>query len=178
MDALGPCEVFAAGGQTRIGHVAPFAARLDAPFYWGWQVRLPTQPSRAPATLHVAAPPRLGSTLTVAVDDPAGALGVAQGSTIWWLATAPASGFPVPAALPFGGTGGGTGELFVDPAHLVLSTTLQPWSAAGGPAAHALPVPNDLSLAGIELFTQAAVFTTVPGLSLLLSNGLDVRFGL
>jgi hypothetical protein len=178
LDVLGPCEVFGAGGQTRIGQVAPFAARIDAPWYWGAQVRLPTQPSRAPATLVLQAPPLLGATVAAAIDDPTGALGSPAGACFWSLALLPAPGHPAPLAVPLGGASGGIGELFVDVTTLGHTTPFAPWSAATGPVVHTLAIPDQPAFLGLQVFTQGALFDAGATFRLVLTNGLDLRLGM
>jgi hypothetical protein len=177
VDALGPCEVFAVGGQTRIGQIAPFAARLDAPQYWRTNVRLPSQPSRAPATLASVTPPRLGASVQVAIDDPGNAVGTPQALAFWVMAAGPAPGFPAPLLYGFGGSNGGPGELFIDLATTGYTTPAATWTSGNGPVHHAVTIPNQTNLAGMDLFTQGALVGVSGALPLVFTNGLDLHLG-
>jgi hypothetical protein len=173
-DALGSCGAFAVGGQTRIGHIAPFAARLDTTAYGYGTVRLPSHQDLAPGSLVAMTPPLVGATLNVAVDDPTQALGVPNALVLWAVAAAPAPGFPAGLLVPFGGRNGGPGELFVDPATIGISP-LAPW--AGGPVTIGLPIPNQPTLVGADVYTQAALLDLATGLRVVFTNGLDLHLG-
>jgi hypothetical protein len=175
VDALGPCQVFAAGGQQRIGQVAPFAARLDTGAYGHGGVRLPTVPDRAPATMIPVAPPVIGTTLLVGVDDPTHALGVNNALILWLLATSPAPGYPAPLPIPFGGRNDGPGELFIDPTTIGYTAPLVPW--VGGPLVLGLPIPNNPAFVGADIYSQAAFLDLATGLRVVVTNGLDLHVG-
>ncbi|MCC7064180.1 MAG: hypothetical protein IT456_15320 [Planctomycetes bacterium] len=178
VDALGPCEVFAVGGQSRIGQIAPFAARLDAPAYWRTNLRLPSQPGRAPATLVAVTPPRLGASLQVAIDDPGYALGTPQALAFWVMAAGPAAGFPAPMLYGLGGSNGGPGELFIDLATTGYTTAAAVWNLGNGPVHHAVTIPNQMNLAGMEVFTQGALIGVAGAMPIVFTNGLDLHIGL
>ncbi|MBK8096872.1 MAG: hypothetical protein IPK26_07185 [Planctomycetes bacterium] len=176
IDAIGPCQLFAAGGQLRVGQTAPFAARIDHPSWWRTTTRYPSTPARAPVSLTVAMPPRLGGPLLVAIDDPSGALGASAGLAFWVLAGAPASGYPAPVASPFGGAAGSAGELFLNATTIGYVSPPTPWGA-GGPVYQQVQVPVSASLAGADVFTQALLLENGRPANALFSNGLDLQLG-
>lgn len=176
VDSHASCGVIAAGGQSRIGQIAPFVMRLDAAGYAHSQVRLPSQQARAPGSLVAVIPPHVGGLAYVAIDDPSGALGAASAMTLWALATAPAPGYPAPVLIPFGGTNGAPGELFVDPMAIGYSPPLVPWTSAG-PTTQFLQIPNQPALIGASLYTQAALLDLAATLRLVFTNGLDLYLG-
>ena len=175
VDAIGPCELLAVGGQTRIGQITPFAARIDHPDYWRTMERLPTVPQRAPGVLRALTPPRAGLSLQVAISDPGNALASASAMTFWLAAMTPAPGYPFPSPLPFGGAGGGLGELFLDA--LAIGFVSSPVSLVPGvnAAAHAVVLPASPAVVGMDLFTQGLLFGSSG--AVLVSNGLDLHIG-
>jgi hypothetical protein len=175
IDAFGACGMFAVGGQSPIGQIAPFAARVVPAGAPHATLRLAAPMDRAPAALLATSPARIGTTLQVTCDDPSNALGTSAGVVVWALAATPAAGYPAPVALPFGGRGGSAGALFVDVATTGLMVNAT-W-ASGTPSPLSLAVPLQPAFVGIDVFTQAALLDTVGAAGLLLSNGLDLRFG-
>lgn len=108
-------------------------------------------------------PPAIGTTIVVAVDNPA-ATQAPGALPLLLLAAAPAPGFPCGVAVPgFGlAVGGGPGELLLDPAALGLSVLMPPWLGAGQPSTLPLPLPYATSLLGLSLYLQAALVDLAP----------------
>lgn len=176
IDALGPCQLYAAGGQVLVGQVAPLAVRLDNPWSWRTGERLPTLPQRAPGRLQARRPPQLGNTMEVGIDDPGQALGAGVAVTFWMLALAPAPGYPAPMPFPIGGSGGSLGELFVPPGGIgyVSAPVLAP---AAGTAVHQASIPLQPAMLGLDLFSQGMLLDAGNAANLIVTNGLDLHLG-
>jgi hypothetical protein len=108
-------------------------------------------------------PPAIGTTIVVAVDNPA-ATQAPGALPLLLLATAPAPNFPCGVAVPgFGlAPGGGPGELLLDPAALGLSVLMPPWLGVGQPSTLPLPLPYATGLLGLSLYLQAALVDLAP----------------
>ncbi len=125
--------------------------------------------------------PQIGTTLVLAVDNPLGTQ--ASGSLPFLgLALAPAPGFPCGPVLPGFGMAfsGAPGEILlsVTPPNPLLTVAGEPWT--GSPAPVALAIPANPALAGMEVFTQAALVDLAPGAGVPvgLTDALELRIGL
>lgn len=171
VDAWQPCDLYGVGNSFATSD--PFAARQDNWFNWTTRTRVATVPSRAPLRLQPQSVVRPGELLAVQVDDPAGI--VAPGSpTFWLLAEAPA---PAGVVLPFGGVGGGPGEVLLDPSTMVLVSSPVQMTGVPATARHEVMLPNDPNLAGRELVSQAIVVDLAPPHPLLFTNAVDKQVG-
>jgi len=120
--------------------------------------------------------PVLGTTLTLGVDDPLGSS--PTGSLAFLLVSiAPDPNTPCGTALPGFGMSGPAGELLVGvlPPNPIVTLGPVAWSTPGIPVSFPIPIPNDLSLAEVDLFLQgilASASTTrlTDGLQVTLSN--------
>ncbi|MCB9876483.1 MAG: hypothetical protein H6835_02685 [Planctomycetes bacterium] len=172
IDAVDPCELYGAG--ARFGaQIRGFAARQDNSTAWNWRTRLPMQPTRAPCRLSALSAVRPGELLTVGIDDPAGVTAGAGSPTLWLVGTAAA---PVGAVVPFGGVGGGPGEVLVDPSTIGFGSTLVTLPAVGE-AQHSVPLPANPALVGVLLVSQGVVVDLAAPHHLLLTNALDLQIG-
>jgi len=119
--------------------------------------------------------PQLGTVFTVGVDDPPGS---SPGGSLAFLmaALAPDPNSPCGTPLPGFGMSGPTGELLVSVLPPNPLATLGPvlWSGPSSPAAIPIPLPNDPSLAGVELYLQGlmASISTVR-----FTDGMKVTLG-
>lgn len=129
-------------------------------------------------TLVAAAPPSLGTTFIVGVDDPSGSMPVGSLSILAVALLADAA-FPCGTVLPNAGmsAAGTNGELAVDLGTLLFPFfTGAPWAGAGNAALFPFPLPNASGLLGMTLNLQGALVDPVSG-RFGLTNGLRVRFG-
>ena len=121
----------------------------------------------------VAGEPRVGQSLTIAIDDPTASFG-APAPTFLAIAGAPDAAFPGGTILPGFGLGpvGTPGELLIGgPFVLQVGPT---WS--GAPSNGTLPIPSSPSLVGIDVYLQGVVVDLVQ-LRSGLTRGLELHIG-
>ena len=134
-----------------------------------------------PGSLAVSAgAPKLGTSVTLALDNP---LGTQAPGSISFLAVraAPAAGFPCGIALGgFGMAGGGApGEILVDVGSAGPLLVGAPWAGTGSPVSFVLAIPPDTSLYGVSIYTQGALVDPSPLADpfIGLSSGVRLRIG-
>jgi len=128
----------------------------------------------------VAGEPAVGTTWTVAVDNPLATQGAGSLAFLAVAAT-PAAGYPCGLGLPgFGMAGAGAvGELLVDltPPNPIVNAGPLPW--LGAPVSFALPIPSLPSLIGAEVYLQGMLVDPAPGAPVLFgaTSGLRATLG-
>jgi endonuclease I len=109
----------------------------------------------------VAGEPRIGTTLTLGVDNPLGTQ-PALSLPFLSLAFAPSPAYPCGLALPGFGMGGvgAAGELLIDVLSPNPIATLggPPWTGAGSPAPIAVAIPANPGLVGVTVYAQGLLF--------------------
>jgi hypothetical protein len=179
IDGIAPCQLWGAGGQVVIGQSMPFAARQDASLYWDVTQHTGCAPGSTPGSLVALTPPKLGTLFTVGTSDPGQALTLSGpvGLSFWVGAAAPIGTGGCGVPLPGTGAGGGSGELFVDLATVLVVSGPVAWSGGAAVATHGVFLPYVPELAGIQAFTQAALADATNPANLILTTGLEVQLG-
>lgn len=137
---------------ANVDHTTNFSAGLQGMVPYGCDLN-PTA-SLAP----LAGGPKVGTTLSVGLDDPLGAS--PPGSVALLLASiAPDPSFPCGTPLPGYGMAGPTGELLVAvlPPNPVAILGPVAWAGPGSPAVVDIPIPDDASLLALDLFLQGVM---------------------
>jgi plastocyanin len=124
--------------------------------------------------------PYIGDLVTFSLDNPVDPLG-GPGAGILFGSANPDPGFPGGTLLPGFGMGGPTqaGELLINlvPPDPVLISPVQTWFGSGIPVNFTLPIPNDLSLVGVDFFFQGALVDPTELNGIDLTNALRIRVG-
>lgn len=124
--------------------------------------------------------PYIGNSLTLSLDNPVDPLG-GPGAGLLFISANPDPNFPNGTLLPGFGMGDPTqaGELLINfaPPDPILTSPVKTWFGSGIPVDFTLPVPNNLSLVGVDFFFQGVLIdpTAVGGTDL--TNALRVRLG-
>ena len=128
--------------------------------------------------------PTVGSVVTLGVDNPLGTQSPGAASLVF-LATAPDPAFPCGTPLPGLGMAGpgAPGGLLLS---IVPPDPFQPallgdaWAGAGSPAAVALAIPSNASLAGVSVFAQGALIDpgAALGVAVGLTSGVEIQIGM
>jgi hypothetical protein len=126
----------------------------------------------APANSLVASPPKLGSHVSFAADDPAGTAGLTPGS----LAFLAISGFalgtdPCGIVVPGLGPDGAPGELFLEPKGPVLTSA--PWAGPGSAAVFDAALPASAALVGVSVRAQTVFVDAADG-DLVLTEAVEL----
>ena len=124
--------------------------------------------------------PYIGNNLTFSLDNPVDPLG-GPGAGILFASANPDPNFPGGTLLPGFGMGDPfkEGELLINltPPDPILISPVQTWFGSGIPVNFSLPVPNDLSLVGVDFYFQGALVDPTAFNGTDLTNALRVRIG-
>jgi hypothetical protein len=178
IDGVAPCQLWGAGGQWVIGQPVPFVARQDT-VYWDAVTRTGCVAGSTPGSLAALTAPIIGTNFTVGISDPANALPLsgATGLTYWVVSTAKISNGGCGLPLPGLGLGGGMGELLIDLSASVLELGPFVWNGGASVSQHTAIIPYVPQLAGIQVYSQGAMFDTFNLSHAILTPALDFRVG-
>jgi hypothetical protein len=174
------CKLVTVGRQEHIGKITSFAARVNDGSFYAVQTRNPCFPSGAPGKLTALTPPKIGTYFMLGIDDPNNAAGFTASTVTYWMASStPDVNYPCGTIIPFGGAGGGPGEILIDLA--VFEAVFGPvsWLSAGIPSVHTADLTASPTLVGKSFATQGLMVSfNGPQTTGLLTNALDITIGM
>ncbi len=122
--------------------------------------------------------PRIGQSVVLGVDNPAGTQN-AGAIPVIAPASTPAAGYPCGVAKPGWGMSGPSGELLIslappNPLPLLFGA---PWAGPGTPAGVSVSIPNTPSLVGSSYYFQGLMFDPTSAVRFGLTNAIVMTFG-